>query len=112
MPAICRDWRELPFREIWCIDAEFFPGCGHNNGGREGDLITPLCVIALELRSGRLIRLRQHEFGPFPPYRLDADALIVAFNLAAEFYVHAVLGWGQPACALDVYLEFRHYVND
>jgi hypothetical protein len=56
--------------------------------------------------------LWQDQLGPFPPYRLDSDALFVGYMLAAEFGVHAALGWGEPACALDAYVEFRHYVND
>ena len=106
------DWRHLPFREIWVVDTEFYPGSGLANGGVTGDTVTPLCLVALEMRSGRLVRLWQNEFGPFPPYRLDNEALIVGYMLAAEFGVHAALGWGEPACALDAYVEFRHYVND
>src|SRR5262245_51969977 len=99
MPATYNSWRELPFRDLWVVDAEFYPGLGTQNGGREGDIITPLCLVAIELRTGRVVR-RQHEFGPFPPYKLDADTLVVFYNAAAEFYVHQVLGWGRPACAL------------
>ena len=106
------NWRDLPFREIWIVDTEFYPGSGLANGGVAGDPVTPLCLVALEMRSGRLVRLWQDQLGPFPPYRLDNDALIVGYMLAAEFGVHAALGWGEPACALDAYVEFRHYVND
>ena len=106
------DWRDLPFREIWIVDTEFYPGPGLANGGVAGDPVTPLCLVALEMRSGRLVRLWQDQLGPFPPYRLDNDALIVGYMLAAEFGFHAALGWGEPACALDAYVEFRHYVND
>lgn len=111
MPTIS-DWRELPFREIWCVDFEFYPGPGLANGGRDGDAVTPLCLVAHEMRSGRTIRQWRDEFGPFPPYRLDADALIVGYMISAEFGCHIALGWGQPACALDPYVEFRHYAND
>jgi hypothetical protein len=107
-----RDWRDLPFREIWIGDAEYYPGLGKANGGVDGDPITPLCFVAHEMRTGRTVRLWQHELGPFPPYRLDDDALFVTYMATAEFGVHAALGWGQPACALDAYVEFRHYVND
>jgi DNA polymerase I len=79
MPAKIYDWRELPFREIWVVDTEFYPGAGLANGGREGDASTPLCLVALEMRSGRLVRLWQDELGPFPPYRLDADALFISY---------------------------------
>ena len=112
MPATIFDWRDLPFREIWCVDFEYYPGAGLAHGGREGDPATPLCLVALEMRSGRIVRQWQNELGPFPPYRLDGDALIVSYLLSAEFGCHIALGWGQPACALDAYVEFRHYVND
>jgi DNA polymerase family A len=108
----CRNWQDLPFREIWVIDTEFYPGAGKANGGRDGDRITPLCVVAHEMRSGRVVRLWQDELGPFPPYRLDAEALIISYFGTAEFGTHIALGWGKPACALDAYVEFRHFVND
>jgi DNA polymerase family A len=108
----CKDWRELPFSEIWCVDTEFYPGTGRANGGRNGDPITPHCLVALEMRSGRTVRLRPDEFGPFPPYRLDSNALFIAFANTAEYGVHVQRKWGQPACAIDAYVEFRHYVND
>ena len=107
-----RDWRELPFREIWCVDTEFYPGPGRANGGRDGDVITPLCLGAHEMRSGRIVRLWQDEFGRFPPYRLDAEALIFGYMISAEFGSHIARGWGEPARSLDLYIEFRHYVND
>jgi DNA polymerase I len=60
-PATISDWRDLPFREIWAVDFEYYPGRGLNNGGREGDAVTPLCLVAREMRSGRLVRLWQDE---------------------------------------------------
>jgi DNA polymerase-1 len=112
MTPVISNWRDLPFREIWCVDFEFYPGAGLANGGREGDKAMPLCLVALEMRSGRIVRLWQDELGPFPPYRLDADALIVGYTISAEFGCHIALGWGQPTRALDPYIEFRHYTND
>ena len=106
------DWRDLPFREIWVVDFEFYPGTGLANGGREGDTSTPLCLVALEMRSGRIVRQWADEFGPFPPYRLDGGALFVSYLASAEFGCHIACGWGQPACALDAYVEFRHHVNN
>jgi len=112
MVTIYSDWRQLPFREIWIVDTEFYPGPGLANGGVEGDTLTPLCLVALEMRSDRLVRLWQDELGLFPAYRLDPDALIVGYVLPAEFGFHIAKGWGEPACALDAYVEFRHYVNN
>jgi DNA polymerase I len=105
-------WQDLPHGEIWVVDFEFYPGPGKANGGGEGDVSTPLCLVALEMRTGRVVRLWQDEFGPFPPYRLDAGALFVSFMSSAEYGCHIALGWGQPACSLDPYVEFRHYTND
>ena len=58
------DALQLPHREIWAVDTEFYPGPGLASGGIVGDPITPLCLVALELRSGRLIRLWQDQLGP------------------------------------------------
>jgi DNA polymerase family A len=106
------DALQLPFLEIWVVDTEFYPGPGLANGGVAGDPVTPLCLVALEMRSGRIVRLWQDQFGPFPPYRLDNEALMVGYMVAAEFGVHAALGWGEPVHALDAYVEFRHTTND
>jgi hypothetical protein len=106
------NWHDLPHEQIWIVDTEFYPGAGLANGGREGDASTPLCLVAHELRTGRIVRQWQDEFGQFPPYRLDAGALIVGFMNSAEFGTHIALGWGQPACSLDAYVEFRHHTND
>ena len=112
MTLVVSDWRELPFDEIWSVDTEYYPGPGFANGGREGDLPTPLCLVALEMRTGRIVRLWQDELGPFAPYRLDGGALITGYMLTAEFGFHIARSWGQPARALDAYIEFRHYTND
>src|SRR5215469_9352528 len=112
MSSAISDWRDLPFREIWCVDTEFYPGAGRANGGRDGDRISPLCLVAYEMRSGRTVKLWQDKFGRFPPYRLDADALIVGYMISAEFGTHIALGWGEPSHALDPYIEFRHFTND
>ena len=110
--AVISSWQELPFRELWPVDTEFYPGAGLANGGREGDPPTPLCLVALEMRTGRIIRLWQDELGRFAPYPLDSDNLFIGYLNSAEFGFHIARDWGQPACALDAYVEFRHYVND
>lgn len=105
-------WRDLPYREIWAVDTEYYPGPGQAHGGRDGDLITPLCLVAVEMRSGRIVRRWQDELGPFPPYRLDDESLLVTYMATAEFGFHQALSWGQPARAVDAYIEFRHLTND
>jgi DNA polymerase-1 len=107
-----RSWGQLPFEEIWSTDTEFYPGRGLHNGGREGDPSTPLCLVAREMRSNRVIRQWRDQFGPLPPYRIDDGALIIGYTISAELGTHIALGWPKPACILDPYLEFRHLTND
>ena len=74
--------------------------------------MTPLCVVAHEMRSGRTVSLwqtssaRSHRTGS-TPMRWSSAILI-----SAEFGCHIALGWGEPACSLDPYVEFRHHTND
>jgi DNA polymerase-1 len=105
-------WHNLPYSEIWVVDTEYYPGLGYGNGGRDGDLITPLCLVAIEMRTGRVVRLWQDELGSTPPYRLDAGALIVSYMATAEFGFHLAAGWEEPARSIDAYIEFRHLTND
>jgi hypothetical protein len=107
------NWRELPYREIWVTDGEWYPGPGLGNGGRNGDPITPLCLTAIELRSGRTVQLWQDELGPFPPYRPSADNLITSYMWSEDGGVfHRALGWGKAPHAICSYIEFRHLAND
>lgn len=108
------DWLgRLPFREIWAVDGEWYPGRGLANGGVRGDRATPYCLCAYELRSRQMIKLRQNELGRFPPYSLGGDSLVVTYMLSADYGgVHLPLGWGKPAFAFDAYVEFRHVTND
>jgi hypothetical protein len=102
----------LPFREIWVVDGEWYPGRGLANGGVDGDRATPYCLCAYEIRSRRLIKLRQRELGRFPPYRLDGESLFVTYMLSADYGgIHLPLGWGKPAFAYDAYVEFRRVTN-
>jgi DNA polymerase I len=50
----------VPFRRIWCIHFEFI--------ARKGENLEPVCLVATEVGTGRLIRLWQDQFGPEPPF--------------------------------------------
>jgi hypothetical protein len=91
------------FDEVWCVDTEF--------RGADGDRPDPQCLCALELKSGREIRMWADEFGSFPPYSVGRRSLFVAYNAAAEFGCHAVLGWPMPQRVLDLYVEFSLCIN-
>jgi hypothetical protein len=107
-----RNWRELPYREIWVEDTEFYPGAGLANGGREGDLPTPLCLCAVELRTNTVIRWWQGEPYPVELQRLGTDDLYVSYLLTAEYSQRRAHGLGRPPNAVDAYVEFRRLVND
>ena len=92
-----------PFTEIWFVDFEF--------RALPGERSEPVCLVALELRSGRIIRQWCDEFNRTPSYSIDANSLIVAYFASAELGCHLALGWPQPARVLDLYVEFRRHTN-
>ena len=93
----------LPFREVWALDFEFTV--------EPGALPVPVCMVARELRSGRLLRMWQDELPACPPFRVDDQALFVAFYASAEVGCFLTLGWPVPARLLDLYTEFRNETN-
>jgi hypothetical protein len=93
----------LPFREVWALDFEFT--------AEPGALPIPVCMAARELRSGQLLRLWQDELPTHPPFRVDDQALFVAYYASAEVGCFLSLGWLEPARLLDLFAEFRNETN-
>lgn len=93
----------LPFREVWALDFEFI--------APDGSRPSPVCMVARELVSGRLLRLWQDELPAMPPFDTGPDTLFVAFYASAELGCFAALGWPMPARVLDLYTEFRNATN-
>jgi hypothetical protein len=93
----------LPYQEVWLVDFEF--------EAPPGERPKPVCLVALEVRSGRLVRQWQDQFGRSPPYPTDPQALFVAYYASAELGCHLALGWPLPARVLDLYVEFRNRTN-
>jgi hypothetical protein len=87
------------FREVWAVDFEFI--------AEPGERPVPVCVVAWELRSGRKLRVWRNEFGPKPPYPVDAGSLFIAYYASAEIGCHLALGWPLPVRILDLFIEFR-----
>jgi hypothetical protein len=94
---------DLPFAEIWLVDFEFV--------ARPGERPDVVCLAAVELRSGRTLRLWRDEIGPEPPYRTDPDVLFVSFVANAECACHLALGRPMPQRVLDLNPLFRNVVN-
>ena len=92
------------FREVWVVDFEFRAAAGERP--------TVVCMVAHEIRSGRVLRLWHDEFKPgHCPYSTAPDSLVVAFYASAEMGCHLALGWPMPAHVLDLYAEFRVETN-
>lgn len=71
----------------------------------------PVCLVAKELRSGRLLRVWHDDFGSRPPYPTDSGVLFVAYYAAAEVSCHLALDWPVPEWILDLFAEFRVRTN-
>src|SRR5215212_1533079 len=93
----------LPFRQIWVVDFEFTSDLGENP--------QPVCLVAKEVATGRLIRLWRDQLGPEPPFEIDDDTLIVAYYAPAEIGCFLALGWPVPTRVIDLYVEFRRETN-
>ena len=91
------------FREIWACDFEYIAA--------PGTLPVPVCAVFKELRSGRVIRIWQDEFGPAPPFATNTETLFVSFNAPAELRCFEVLGWPMPQAIVCLYAEFRLITN-
>ena len=92
----------IPFREIWCCDFEFSASDGNRPAVR--------CMVALEYRTRRIIRLWLDNVPSCLPFRLDDDALFIAFFATAEIGCFLALGWPLPIRVLDLYVEFKRHV--
>jgi DNA polymerase-1 len=93
------------FAEVWCIDFEF------NQDGRAGNPPFPVCAVAQELHSMRVVRLWGDELQN-PPFDLSAhNVLTVGFYYSAESGCMMELGWPRPANVLDLFAEFRCMTN-
>src|SRR5262245_50890811 len=104
---------QLSFRYVVLADCEFDFG-GHasfEEAARSGEKPVPRCMVAKELRSGQVWRIRPGEFRSKPPFPIGSDALFVAFYSSAE--VSNLLGskWPAPANILDLFVEFRNRTN-
>jgi DNA polymerase I len=91
------------FRGIWCADFEFRQ--------LPGELPDPICFVAIELRTGCLLRFFKGEISEMAPYSLGNDSLFVAFAASADLLCHIALGWKLPCHVIDLFAEFRNCTN-
>src|SRR5262245_48861680 len=101
------------FRHIVIADLEFEFG-GHDTveaAARSGERPRPVCMVAKELCSGQVWRLRRGEFGLTPPFPIGPDTLFVAYYASAELGCFRALNWPMPVNVLDLFIEFRNRTN-
>ncbi len=91
------------YSEIWCVDFEF--------SQPPGEVPVVRCLVAKELKSGRVIRQWFDELSLAPPFSVGEGTLIVAYYASAEMLCFKVLGWEVPANILDLYVEFKCRYN-
>jgi len=95
----------LPFDQVWVVDFEFTVP--------PGERPTPLCCVAHELKTGRVVRLFGEDLSrrSAPPYDISPRSLLVAYYASAEVGCHLALGWSAPCRILDLYAEYRWLTN-
>ena len=92
------------FRTVWFVDFEF--------RADPGERPNPVCLVARELHSNRLVRqwLTDGTLNQ-PPFDVGPDSLMVAYFASAELGCFLSLGWPMPRNVLDLYVEFRCLTN-
>jgi len=93
------------FSEIWCLDFEF--------RSDPGERPWPVCMVAEELKSGRVLQLWRDDLLALsrPPFDVGPNALIVAYFASAELGCFLELGWPLPENNFDLYVEHRVETN-
>src|SRR5262245_33651205 len=99
----------LPFKHVVAVDFEFEFG-GHDTlqaAGRSGERPRPVCMVAKELRTGKIWKLWRGQFETQPPFPIDTDTVLVAYYASTELGCFKALNWPQPDFILDLFTEFR-----
>ena len=93
------------FSEIWKADFEF--------NGAGGDNPRPVCMVAQEHKTGKIITLWKDELQNLsePPFGIGKNTLFVAYYASAELGCFKALGWKFPKNIVDLYAEFRCLTN-
>lgn len=93
------------YREIWFVDFEF--------SQPPGERPIPICMVAREYRSGKLIRLWRDELEalPEPPFSINENSLFIAYYASAELGCFLALNWEMPARILDLCAEFKLFTS-
>jgi len=92
------------FRHVWALDFEYT----HD----EGEAPEPVCMVAIDLVTGREIRLWREELHTGCPFDTSPRALFILFSGAGDMGCFLALGWPVPARIVDLYPETRQRLYD
>ena len=91
------------FDEIWAIDFEF--------SSPPGEIPVVHCLVAMELNSGRVLRLWADQLRKEPPFNCGRNSLVVAYSAQAELKCFKSLKWKFPTYVLDLCVEFKNLTS-
>lgn len=80
---------------------------------KDGNPRAPLCMAALELHTGQILRYGRSELREMgkPPFPVGKNTLFVAYSANAAIGCFIALGWPVPTNVLDLFAEFRWHTN-
>ena len=93
---------KLPYQEIWLYNFIF---------QRKGPVLTnPICLVGLELKSEKLIKIFLPELNN-PPFEMGENNLFISYYIPNELHCHLSLGWSLPVNIIDLFPEYRCFTN-
>ena len=91
------------YRQVWLVAFEF--------SAPDGERPTPVCLVAPEYFSNRVVRLFANELQDRPPFPTDDNTLFVAYFASVEIGCFLVLSWDVPRRILDLWTKQRVRTN-
>jgi DNA polymerase-1 len=102
---------DLPFSSVILCDTEYEFGVDADGNPVSGNMPRPVCICALDLKSGQRWTQFRGGFSSAAPFPIDDNSLFVAYSASAEMGTFLALGWGTPRRILDLYPEFYDLRN-
>jgi len=103
------------YREVWVVDTEYVSGTPMPKGKStpNGEPVVPVCLVAEELHSGKVVRLALNHEGQEAKNPLPGgdDVLHVVFSACAEMSFYLAMAWALPQNVLDLWAERRNLTN-
>jgi len=101
----CRPDLRSKYDQIWLMDWEYV--CP------PGERPDPVCLVALEVLSGQVLRLWKDQLQQLraAPFAVDSRSLVAAYFGTGDLQCFKAFGWHLPANYLDLYVEFRSLTN-